>query len=206
MSPSTPSTQTGPAAEATPGKDLAEKIGRLAEEKGWNQEDFARISNLNRHTVRQILNGGPKRRLRNATVSQCADAFGLTVHELRTLPLDRLLPRVRGKGPVDEEAQRLLADEVTSPELANWLERNGPRRMELRTDEILELLAMQVPGGLLERFGVEHAIDRIERRRKLLTQVRAVAASEYLELVEQFVGLIFEKVNAGKPRLEPRGR
>ena len=203
MSPSIP---TPPSSEATPGKDLAEKIGKLAEEKGWNQEDFARISNLNRHTVRQILNGGPKRRLRNATVSQCADAFGLTVHELRTLPLDRLLPRVRGKGPVDEEAQRLLADEVTSPELVAWLERNAPRRMELRTDEILELLAMQVPGGLLERFGVEHAIDRIERRRKVLAQVRVVAASEYLELVEQFVGLIFEKVNAGKPRPDTRPR
>jgi len=206
MSPTPLTTAATAAIDATPGKDLAEKIGKLAEEKGWNQEDFARISNLNRHTVRQILNGGPKRRLRNATVSQCAEAFGLTVHELRTLPLDRLLPRVRGKGPVDEEAQRLLAEEVTSPELASWLERNGPRRMELRTDEIVELLGMQSPGGLLERFGVEHAIDRVERRRKLLAQVRAIAGSEYLELVEQFVGLVFEKVAAGKPRGEPRGR
>ena len=48
------------------------------------------LSLLNRHTVRQILHGGPKRRLRNATVSQCADALGLTVSELRTLPIERL--------------------------------------------------------------------------------------------------------------------
>ena len=201
-----PTTHTTPAADATAGKDLAAKIGKLAEEKGWNQEDFARISNLNRHTVRQILNGGPKRRLRNATVSQCADAFGLSVHELRTLSLDRLLPRVRGAGPIDEEAQRLLAQEVTSPELASWLERNAARRLELRTDEIVELLAMQAPGGLLERLGVEHAVDRLERRRKLLAQVKAVAASEYLELVEQLVGLVYEKVSAGKPSAEARGR
>ena len=201
-----PTTHTTPAADVTAGKDLAAKIGKLAEEKGWNQEDFARISNLNRHTVRQILNGGPKRRLRNATVSQCADAFGLSVHELRTLSLDRLLPRVRGAGPIDEEAQRLLAQEVTSPELASWLERNAARRLELRTDEIVELLAMQAPGGLLERLGVEHAVDRLERRRKLLAQVKAVAASEYLELVEQFVGLVYEKVSAGKPSAEARGR
>ena len=199
-------TTSTPATDATPGKDLAEKIGRLAEEKGWNQEDFARISNLNRHTVRQILNGGPKRRLRNATVSQCADAFGLTVHELRNLPLDRLLQRVHGKGPVDAEAQRLLTEGVASPELNGWLERNAPRAMELRADEIVELLEMQAPGGPLERFGVEHVIDRIERRRKLLAQVRCVAMGEYLELVEQFVGLIFEKVNAGKPRPDGRGR
>ena len=52
--------------------DLSLKIKRLVEERGWNQEDFARISQLNRHTVRQILHSGPKRRLRNATVSQCA--------------------------------------------------------------------------------------------------------------------------------------
>ena len=195
-----------PAVDAKPGNDLAEKIGRLAEEKGWNQEDFARISNLNRHTVRQILNGGPKRRLRNATVSQCADAFGLTVHELRNLPLDRLLQRVHGKGPIDEEAQRLIAEGVVSPELKGWLERNAPRTMELRADEIVELLDMQAPGGPLERFGVEHVIDLIERRRKLLAQVRCIATGEYLELVEQFVGLIFEKVNANKPRPDARGR
>lgn len=205
MAPTT-TTPEGAAPKDGPGKDLAQKIGKLVEEKGWNQEDFARISNLNRHTVRQILNGGPKRRLRNATVSQCAEAFGLTVNELRTMPLDRLLLRVHGKGPVDEEAERLLAEGVVLPELAGWLERNAPRRLELRTDEIEELLAMQSPGGPLERFGVEHVIDLIERRRRLLCQVRVIAASEYLELVEQFVGLIYDKVNAGKPRMDGRGR
>src|SRR5262245_18212842 len=79
------------------GNELANKIARLVEERGWNQEDFARISKLNRHTVRQILHGGPKRQLRNATVSQCAKALGLTVSELRNLPLERLLPRMLGK-------------------------------------------------------------------------------------------------------------
>jgi transcriptional regulator with XRE-family HTH domain len=81
--------------------ELANKIAKLVQEKGWNQEDFSRISNLNRHTVRQILHGGPQRRLRNATVSQCAEALGLTVNELRTLPLDRLLMRMHGKVPAD---------------------------------------------------------------------------------------------------------
>ena len=31
---------------------LAAKIARLVEERGWNQEDFARITKLNRQTVR----------------------------------------------------------------------------------------------------------------------------------------------------------
>ena len=70
------------------GNELANRIAKLVEEKGWNQEDFARSADLNRHTVRQILHGGPKRRLRNATVSQCAAALGLTVDLARrcTLP------------------------------------------------------------------------------------------------------------------------
>src|SRR5207249_3501633 len=75
---------------------LAAKIARLVEERGWNMEDLARISNLNRHTVRQIMQEG-NRRLRNATVSACARALGLTVSDLRNLPLDRLLPRMNGR-------------------------------------------------------------------------------------------------------------
>ena len=41
------------AVAAGPGAELANKIARLVEEKGWNQEDFARISQLNRHTAVQ---------------------------------------------------------------------------------------------------------------------------------------------------------
>ena len=55
----------------TPSNDLAHKIARLVEERGWNQEEFARIARLNRHTIRQILVDGGSRRLRNATISAC---------------------------------------------------------------------------------------------------------------------------------------
>lgn len=183
------------------GKDLADKIAKLVEEKGWNQEDFARISNLNRHTVRQILHGGPKRNLRNATISQCAEAFELTVNELRTLPLDRLLLRVRGKAPVDEEARKLLMQEAVLPELVTWLERNARRTAEFRADEVQELLAMQHPGGDLERLGVDACVELIERRRNLLCRVKLLAATPYLDLLEQVVDLAYEKVAAGlKPK------
>src|SRR5439155_6043846 len=122
------------------GAELANKIARLVEERGWNQEDFARISQLNRHTVRQILHSGPKRRLRNATVSQCAEALGLNVSELRNLTLERLLPRMHGKPPADEEALQMLKDRAALPELVSWLKRNEERAAELRADEIHELL------------------------------------------------------------------
>lgn len=188
------------------GGELAHKIAKLVEEKGWNQEDFARISNLNRHTVRLILHGGPKRRLRNATVSQCAEALGLTVNELRSLPLDRLLMRMHGKVPADEEALKLLYERATLPEFVSWLERNPARAAELRPDEIHELIDLQAPNGPMERLGVEHIVELIERRRTLMCQVRIIAGTEYLELLEKMVGLMFEKVNRGNGKPErPRG-
>lgn len=181
----------------TPGEaggDLSHKIARLVEEKGWNQEVFARISNLNRHTVRQILNAGPRRRLRNATVSQCAEAFGFTVSELRNVPLDRLMLKLHGKAPADEAALKRMCDNVTLPELVAWLDRNPRRAGEFTADEVAELLALQQPGGAMAKLGVEHFIELIERRRRLICQVRAIAATEYLELVEKLVGLVHEKI------------
>ncbi|WP_439631871.1 helix-turn-helix transcriptional regulator [Gemmata sp.] len=186
-----------------PGADLANKIARLVEERGWNQEDFARISQLNRHTVRQILHSGPKRRLRNATVSQCADALGVTVSELRNLPLERLLPRMHGKPPADEEALKLLYERASLPDLVNWLERNRERAAALRSEEIQELLEMQAPGGPLQMMGVENCVDLLERRRLLVCQVREIAGTEYLELLEQLVRLMYEKV---KPQRPERGK
>jgi transcriptional regulator with XRE-family HTH domain len=182
------------AATTGAGADLAHKIARLVEERGWNQEVFARISRLNRHTVHQILQGGPKRRLRNQTVSQCAEALGLTVSELRYLPLDRLLPRMHGKPPADEEALKLLYERAALPDLVNWIERNRDRAASLQADEIQELLDMQAPGGPLEKLGVENCVDLIERRRCLVRQVKEIAGTEYLELLEQLVRLISEKV------------
>src|SRR5205807_4624825 len=102
--------------ETTPSvtNDLANKITRLVEERGWNQEEFARIARLNRHTVRQILLNG-ERRLRNATISACAKALGLSVNELRTQPLERLLPRMSasGHGGGSDEARRRLYEQAT---------------------------------------------------------------------------------------------
>src|SRR5580704_10781936 len=114
------------------GMDLAAKIARLVEERGWNQEDFARIAKLNRHTIREILKNGEGRRLRNATVKQCAEALGLEVNELRQWPLERLLPRMHGLAhPADEAALKLLKEKATQPELVGWVERHPDRAAQL---------------------------------------------------------------------------
>jgi hypothetical protein len=175
--------------------DLAAKIARLVEERGWNQSDFARISGLNLQTIRQILVPSGDRRLRNATIGACARALGVTVNELRTLPLERLLGRMHNPRPAeDDPARRRLYEEATQPELLVWLERNPERAQRLAGDEIEELLSLQGTGGPLTSFGVEHFVTMLERKRGLMDKVQAIAGTEYLELLQQFVDLLYEKV------------
>jgi transcriptional regulator with XRE-family HTH domain len=189
---------------APPGPRLADKIARLVRERGWNQEDFARIANLNRHTVRSILQGQPNdgHRLRNATINACARALGLTVHELDTLPLERLLSRMHGgaAAPGSDAPLTRLYQAATQPELRSWAERNPERAGRFTAEEIEELLSLQGTGGPLTSFGVEHFVDLIERKRKLVEQVHAIAGTEYLGLLEQLVGLIYEKVRPYRDR------
>ncbi|HLJ92579.1 MAG TPA: helix-turn-helix transcriptional regulator [Gemmataceae bacterium] len=183
-------------------EDLAAKIARMVEERGWNQEEFARHTGLNRQTVRQILlrNGG--RRLRNGTISRCAKALGLSVNELRSLPLERLLTRVNAITSADCDALlRRLYNSATQPELLAWLERNPERARQLSPEEIDELLSVQGTGGPLTRIGVERYVEIVERKRKLIQEVHVVAGTEYLELLEKFVGVLYEKVQPYRERI-----
>jgi transcriptional regulator with XRE-family HTH domain len=184
------------------GSELAGKIARLVEERGWNQEDFARSTQLNRQTVREILTQNGERRLRNATVSACAKALGLTVSELRDRPLEQLLIRMNRHVVSDPHQQvasaddqlRRLYEQAAQPELQSWIESHPERARQFSADEIDELISLQGTGGPLTPAGVEHFAAVIERKRRLLQQVHAVAGTEYLELLEKFVGLLYEKV------------
>lgn len=184
-----------PAAAA---QNLCEKIARLVQERGWNQEEFARLAELNRLTVRSIFQASP-RRLHNATVAACAQALGLSVHDLRGQSLEQLLRRVREQ-PTGKESQRRLVEEASQPELQAWIERNPERAAELREEEIDELLSLQGTGGPLTALGVAHWVELIQRKRRLLEQVAVVAGTEYLEMLEQFIGLLFEKVQPYRDR------
>jgi transcriptional regulator with XRE-family HTH domain len=177
---------------------LAHKIARLVEERGWNQEEFARIANLNRQTVRQILQEGD-RKLRNTTVLACARALGLPVSDLRSLPLERLLPRMNGQAPLAlEDPLRGLYEKASNPHLLGWIERNPERARQLTADEIDELLS--IPEETLNSIGVEHFIEIIERKRRLIQQVHAIAGTEYLDLLEKLVALMYDKIQPYRDR------
>ena len=170
------------------------------EERGWNQEDFARNAGLNRQTVHRILFRETERRLRNVTVSRCARALGLSVNDLRTAPLERLLQRLPGRQKLEGAVPAdLLYDRATQPELQAWVERNPERARQLTAAEMDELLSLQGTGGPLTRTGVEHFVALIERKRRLVTQVHAIAGTEYLDVLEKLVGLMYEKIQPAYP-------
>src|SRR5206468_7987158 len=175
--------------------EVAGKIARLVEERGWNQEDFARSTQLNRQTIRQILGQNGQRRLRNATVSACARALGLSVSELRDRPLQQLLARMNRHLPDDgDQYLRRLYEQAAQPEVIAWIERQPDRARQLSGEEIDELLSLQGTAGPLTSAGIEHFVALIERKRRVLQQVHAIAGTEHLELLEKFVAILYEKV------------
>lgn len=177
---------------------LCAKIARLVQERGWNQEQFARYAELNRLTVRSLF-VDPARKPHNATVQACARALGVSVHDLLTLPLAALLPRMREPLP-PTESLRSLYEHASQPELLEWLKNHPERAAQLSAAEIDELLSLQGTGGPLTGQGVEHHVAEIERRRRILEQAAVVAGTEYVELLEQFVKVLYEKVQPYRTR------
>jgi transcriptional regulator with XRE-family HTH domain len=177
---------------------LCAKIARLIEEMGWNQQSFARRAKLHRLTIAHICAGRP-RRLHNATVLACAQAFGIGPQELRTEPIERLLPKVRPPRTAAEERRRLF-EQAMQPEMRIWMEQNPDQAAELTADELDELLSLQGVGGPLTAFGVAEFVQRLQRRRQLVHKIIAIAGTEYVDLLESFVELLFEKVQPYRDR------
>jgi transcriptional regulator with XRE-family HTH domain len=175
--------------------EIAAKIAQLVEERGWTQDHFARLANLNRTTVREILVGNGPRRFRNGTISACARALGLTVDELRRVPADILVTWKAGQGD-PESAETRLYELATQPEFLAWVERHPDRARQLSAQDVDELLSIQATGGPLSEAGVEHFVGLLERKRKLIHQVHVVAGTEYLDFLEKFVTVLYEKVQA----------
>jgi transcriptional regulator with XRE-family HTH domain len=186
-----------------PSLSLAGKIKWLVAERGWNQEEFARRAGLNRQTARQIMTGGG-RTLRNSTISACANALGLSVNDLRMLPLEKLLPKMTNQGATGvASSASALRERATQPELIAWTDRNQERANELTPDEIEELLGLQQDdGGVLAEYGVERFVAMIERRRRLIEQVQTIAGTEHLDLLEGFVNVLYKDIQPYRDRTE----
>jgi transcriptional regulator with XRE-family HTH domain len=177
------------------GRSLAARIARLVEERGWNQEDFARHTQLNRQTVRHILTADGPYRMRNTTIRACARALGLSVSELRARPLDCLLEKMNAEARTSMPATvRPSYDRATQPRLLAWLEHHFDRIRDWSAAEREELVSLQGTGGPLTDMGVEHFVELIERKRRLLEKIHAVAGTEHLDLLERLVDALFEKV------------
>ena len=128
----------------------------------------------------------------------------MTVNELRTVPLERLLPRMNETHPANGVAPlRRLYERATRAEMVSWMERNAERAQHLSEEDVDELLSLQDAADALPAFGVEGFVERLERRRRLIHQVHAIAGTEYLDLLEQLVDLLYEKVQPSRSSETP---
>src|ERR1700693_6162037 len=165
--------------------ELTARISRLVRERGWNQDEFARQAGLNRQTASQILQQHGTRRLRNDTICRCARALGVSVDDLHHAPLQRLLSRMlppAAPASPDAAATRLY-EEACQPELQALIARNPERARHLSALDIDELLSLQGTGGPLSKIGVDHFVELIERKRKIIEQVQTIASTEYPEML-----------------------
>jgi transcriptional regulator with XRE-family HTH domain len=179
---------------ATEPSELVQKIGRLIEECGLPQEEFARACRLSRQTVNKILQGRGCRRPRNSTVFACARFFGMSVAELRCLSLEELLGRVRSGPTSEKQERRRLYEQATQPALAGWLACHPDRARRLASQEMDELLSLQGTGGPLTSEGVEYFVNVIERKRELIHKVHAIAGTDHLDLLEKLIEAIYEQI------------
>jgi hypothetical protein len=116
-----------------------------------------------------------------------------------------LLARINGaSAPGNDAALHRLYEQATQPELLAWLERNPDRARRLTSTDLDELLSLQGTGGPMTGFGVEHFVELIERKRKLKDQMDAIAGTEYLDLLEQLVRLMYEKIQPYRERASPQ--
>ena len=153
------------------------------------------MSHLNRQTVR-LFQQPRKRGLHNATVSACAKALGLSVNELQARLSNTCCRTCIARRRSARRRSIPLYDRATQPEVLTWITAEPPAHRQLTDLEVNELLSLQGTGGPLTTIGVEHYVGLIERKRKLLGRVHAVAGTEYLNLLEQLVELLYEKVQA----------
>jgi len=171
---------------------IQNKISSLVEERGWNQEEFARITRLHRHTIRKILLG-PAFQLRNATVESCARALGISVHDLHHRPLDFLLNQIRQSNvsELGKHFQR-LQDQAYQPDLKSWIERNPERARTLSSKDADEIVLFQKTGNF-NTSSLEAFVIRLERKRRLLEKINHLKSSKHLEILEQMVDLMHQQ-------------
>lgn len=178
---------------------LGQKIAALVREKGWGQTEFSRQSGLNKLTCRWILEGR-NATIRNQTVQASAKALGLMVNDLYDRPLEQLIVAIRNG---DETLTRRY-EKACQPELLEWMEANAVRAAQMSPDELDKLYSLQGTGGPLTSFGVEHFVQQIERQRQIKDRLDAVLDTEYIDVVETLVNLLWEKVQPYRPsRAQP---
>ncbi len=173
-------------------ESIQKKIATLVEERGWNQEEFARTTRLNRHTIRKILLG-PAFKLRNATIESCARALGISVHDLHIRTTDALVVLLRQSSLVEQGKHfQRLQDQTFQPDLKLWVERYPERARTLSSRDVDDLILFQKAGNF-NTSSLEAFVIRLERKRRILEKLSHLKNSKHLEMLEQMIDLMHQQ-------------
>lgn len=171
-----------------------DKLRLLIHASGLSQQDFAKRAGVHRNTVQKIVRGQLSR-LRNATLVRCAQALGLSLHQLISRPTEELSSLILARGTK-------TLDLAEQPALQTWIRENPERAASFSPDELEELASHFGTGGSLTAEGVEHYARVIERRRALLYKVSILAQTAYLDLLEELVESLYRRVQVERESFE----
>lgn len=95
-------------------------------------------------------------------------------------------------------------ERMMQPTLTAWLEFYSDRAAQLTDEEIDELYSLNGVGGPLTTTGIEHFVDRIERRRALVEKIAVLSGTDLFGTLEVLVDQMLAQVQpfagrTGKP-------
>ena len=156
---------------------VAHNVRRLMAKHAMKYDELVEISGLDQRTVRGIARGETNPHAR--TLRRLADGFGVPVDELF---VDLASISVAG------------FDRATNPMISQVVEKRAEVFDGWTAADFAELSSRFGHGGALNEQGVLRAAEEMNRKREVLARARMVLESGDGRLLEDFVHLLYERV------------
>lgn len=156
---------------------VAHNVRRLMAKYGMTYDDVVEAAGLDHRTVRGIARGQKNPHAR--TLKRLADGFGVEVDELFV------------------DAASITAagfDAATNPVVNQVVESHAEVFDGWTTADFAELASRFGHGGELNEQGALQAAEEMNRKREVVAQVRVILESSDGRLLEDFVELLYERV------------
>lgn len=156
---------------------VAHNVRRLMARFDMTYDHLVEATGLDERTVRAIARGEKNPHARS--LRRLAEGFGVAVEELFV------------------DAGSIAAagfDEATNPVVSEVIENHAPLFEGWSAGDFAELHSRFGHGGELSERGTVEVAHQMNRRREVLAQARVVLESSDRELLEEFVKMLYERI------------